>query len=646
MCGFSGIVSKSLNNLEREEAISKMAPYIAARGPDEKRYVHYQDGSFEFARLSIRSVSNGSQPILHKSRGTLSMTNGEVYNDKYIRSKYSRSEWQTESDCECIHSIYDSAIQFEDAIPDVSGMFASAIYDTKSGTVTLARDRTGQKPLFFALCENHTLIFSSSLRSIIASGLTGLRIRKDQLAFSLFNEYSEPGKTLVEGIYSVKPGEVVEWNIGSFHIKRKAYWSWNIARCEYESRPTYEPLKQKLKEILLSAISEELVADVPIGLFLSGGIDSSLLLALGSQLTHKKISTFSVSFKNNLLDESSFAKRLAQKFNTDHHEIPFDSYDTEDLILEAMSSLDIPLGDSSYIPTFLLSKVASGYVKCALGGDGGDELFGGYPTYKAHRILSLYESFVPQFTRGMILGRLSRRLPVETTNINTKMKIDRFMAGRTMPFAHRHITWMSTTYDIKRILEIIGDEFSVESDLFGSVESRLQASGIQDAVNAAQYIDLIGYLPGSIHSKVDCASMNNGLEVRSPYVNRVLLDAAESIIPDYRVGINKSKIILRDIAKECIPSSIANAPKKGFNFPAGQFLATTLKDSFYDRIRNFDGIINRSIIESSYEEHCKGTHDHRKLLWTIYSMASWYQNAKEAAMLEPSRKLPFESISN
>ena len=226
------------------------------------------------------------------------------------------------------------------------------------------------------------------------------------------------------------------------------------------------------------------------------------------------------------------------------------------------------------------------------------------------------------------------------------MKIDRFMAGRTMPFAQRHTTWMSTTYDVKRILDIIGNEFSVESDLFGSVESSLQEAGIRDSVNAAQFIDLISYLPGSIHSKVDCASMNNGLEVRSPYVNRILLDAAESIIPDYRVGIRRSKIILRDIAKECIPSNIANAPKKGFNFPAGTYLATSLKDSFRERIKIFENTFDCSVIESTYEEHCTGLRDHRKLLWTTFSLASWYKNIKEAANRKTGCIETFKSIDD
>ena len=205
---------------------------------------------------------------------------------------------------------------------------------------------------------------------------------------------------------------------------------------------------------------------------------------------------------------------------------------------------------------------------------------------------------------------------------------------------------MSTTYDVKRILDIIGNEFSVESDLFGGVESSLQESGIRDSVNAAQFIDLIGYLPGSIHSKVDCASMNNGLEVRSPYVNRILLDAAESIIPDYRVGMRRSKIILRDIAKECIPSNIANAPKKGFNFPAGKYLATSLKDSFHERIKIFESTFDCSVIESTYEEHCKGLRDHRKLLWTTFSLASWYKNIKEAASMKAGYMETFQSIDD
>ena len=630
MCGFVGIISSQLNRDEREAIVRRMLPFVERRGPDEQRLVHYHKGTFGFARLSIRALKDGSQPIIHPRRGTLSMTNGEIYNYEYLRNRYKSQEWSTHSDCEAIHAVADGG-NFENEMNVVSGMYASAIYDSKSCNVRLVRDRTGQKPLFYALIDNHTFIYASSIHALAASGIISLDLSQHELSFILFNEYAAPGTTGVESIKAVRPGEIVQWSINEYEILSKKYWHWNLARNEYESKPTYKPLKKKIFENLSEAINQELVSDVPVGIFLSGGIDSSLILAIASKLYEGKLQTFSVGFDESELDESDQAANLANYFGTDHTTINFEDFDIADLVDRAFANLDIPLGDSSYIPSFLLCEVASNKVKCALGGDGGDELFGGYPTYRAHRLLQLYENSFPQSLRGFLLERISKKIPNQTSNINAKMKIDRFLAGRSMPLVRRHMTWMSTTYDTNNLIKIMKSKTSREDDLFGDAEELLIKSGVKDTINAAQYIDFISYLPGSIHAKMDCASMMNGLELRSPFVNSIMLDASASVIPEYRVGLKNSKKILRDIAKEILPSNIYQRPKRGFNFPVAKLLQTSLKEVALESIASLDQFIDVKCAQTLYDDFCTSNKDNRKALWTLFSISQWYQNIKRGS---------------
>ena len=629
MCGFIGIISNKLTIEQRESLVRRMLPFIEKRGPDEQRLVHYHNGTFGFARLSIRALEDGSQPIVHRQRGTLSVTNGEIYNYSYLRSRYKKSEWATHSDCEAIHAIADSG-NLENEMNIVSGMFASAIYDSKSGAVRLLRDRTGQKPLFYALIDSHTLLYSSSIHAIAASGLISVGLSHHEFSFILFNEYPSPGSTGIDSIRAVRPGEIVKWVIGEYEITKKTFWNWNLARSEYESKPTYKPLKTKIYQSLVEAVNQELVSDVPVGLFLSGGIDSSLILSIAKEHYPNKLQTFSVGFAQNDLDESNQAAKLANYFGTDHSNIYFDDFNIENLVSRALSHLDVPLGDSSYIPSFLLCEVASQKVKCALGGDGGDELFGGYPTYQAHRLLQLYENSLPQLFRGFLLQRISRKLPSKTNNINTKMKVDRFLAGRSMPLVKRHMTWMSTTYDTAQLLGLIDSDFHREDDLFGDTENLLINSGIKDVINAAQYIDLMTYLPGSIHAKMDCASMMNGLELRSPFVNSVMLEASASVTSTYRVGLGKSKKILRDIAKEKLPPEICKRPKRGFNFPVSHLLRTSLKDMAISSIHSLESVIDLKYAEQLFDDFFEGQGDHRKIIWTLFSVSQWYHSILQA----------------
>ncbi len=627
MCGLAGIVSNEISEENRHIIVSRMMKYIENRGPDEKGIYSYKESTFGFTRLSIREINNGTQPFLHRNKSTFSMTNGEIYNFDYLRNRYSDEEWVTKSDCETIHSAYDNG-DFENEIKLFSGMFASSIYDANEKSVTLLRDRVGQKPLFYSSINKNTLVFSSSLKAIISSGLVDDSLDVDNLKFILFNEYAPIGYSGIKKIFSVKPSEIVNWKIGSRDFEKVSYWKWMLGSNELETKPTYIPMRNKIYDDIYESVKEELISDVPISIFLSGGVDSSIIASLAVENSKTDIETFTVGFNDKSIDETNPANKIARRLGTNHKVINFDSEDIKGLTERAFKNLDVPLGDSSYIPTYFLCERVSKYYKCALSGDGGDELFGGYPTYKAHKLLDLYETFIPQRMRGYFINNLIKFLPNSYKNISLQMKLSRFLAGKTMPLVKRHLTWMSTCYEKDIINNLIKNKHTSKVESYGAIEDLITSGGIRDSINAAQFIDLNSYLPGSILSKLDNASMSNGIEVRSPFVNKRLLNASSLIPSSYKVNLLQSKKILRDIAKEIYDRPISQLPKKGFNFSVNEVIFKELNNNIRSSLFWLENYIDIDYANEVINEHLSGRKNNRKLLWTIYSIANWYSQIK------------------
>ena len=611
----------------------KMVHFIQKRGPDSFEIAHLDQCSVGFTRLGIQALANGAQPIFHHRAKTLSVTNGEIYNSTLFRRLYSDHEWCTDSDCEAIHTLYDSG-SFAERLPSVSGMFASALYSKYEKRLTLLRDRSGQKPLYYHMSrDGSTVIFSSSIRSLIASGVIEFLVDKSELPFLFLSEYPRPGNTCLEMVKSVKPGSIVTWQPGDRKATEERYWDLDLSRTESEKCPTYAPMKNFVNSSLISSIKEEMAADVPVGILLSGGIDSSLLACIASEESEKECEAFSMSFDSKLLDESDSSSELCKTLGIKHTIFNFDHLNVIEAISEALSELDCPLGDSSYIPTYWLSKFVSSSHRCVLGGDGGDELFGGYPTYQAHKLLYDYESYIPQFLRGLMLENINRLLPYGEGNIYLKMKLSRFLSGRSMPVAERHMTWMSTTADVTpliQLLQLSGTE--VPSELFyGAVNQIVSASNCKHPQNIAQLIDFTHYLPGSIHSKSDQASMANGLEIRSPFVNKSMIDAATRIIPRYRIGYFQSKRILRELLQEKVPGKLHRKPKKGFNFDV-KYYFPLLFEQIYESARKVSQYVDFNRFTEILEEHQTKVADHRKLIWNIYSFSAWHANIHLATL--------------
>ena len=355
-----------------------------------------------------------------------------------------------------------------------------------------------------------------------------------------------------------------------------------------------------------------------------GGIDSSLIACIASEISEKECEAFSMGFNSKSLDETDSSSELCKTLGIKQTIFNFDDLRVEDAVIEALSELDCPLGDSSYIPTYWLSKFVSKSHRCVLGGDGGDELFGGYPTYKAHKLLYDYESYIPQALRGLILENIEKLLPYGEGNIYPKMKLSRFLSGRSMPVAERHMTWMSTTGNVVPLIQLLGlSDTEVPSELFfGSVNQMVFDSNCKHPQNIAQLIDFSYYLPGSIHSKTDQASMANSLEIRSPFVNQSVVHAATRIIPESRISYLSSKRILRKLLKQKVTTSIHKKSKKGFNFDVNHYLPS-LRDQIHESVADLSQYIDFNVFRKILDEHLSGSADHRKLIWNMYSFSAW-----------------------
>ena len=638
MCGIVGVVSASLSKEERKEILLRMGTHIQKRGPDGFEIAHFDHSSLGFGRLAIQALENGRQPIFHGRTKTISVANGEIYNNKLFRKLYSDAEWRTESDCETIHTIYDMG-SFAEDLSSISGMFASAIYSGTEKILTLSRDKSGQKPLFYFISSSgDTLLFSSSIRSIVASGIAEFEIKRSELPFLFFSEYPRPGSTCIRGLKSVKPGSTVTWQIGNQTVEERRYWTLDLSRTESERCPTYGPIKDFVDHSLVLSVREELTADVPVGILLSGGIDSSLIACIASEITGRECEAFSMSFESKTLDETDSSAFLCKTLGIRHNIFCFDDLNIVDAVIEALSELDSPLGDSSYIPTYWLSKFVSASHRCVLGGDGGDELYGGYPTYKAHKILYDYESFMPQLLRGFVLKHIANILPYGEENIYLKMKLSRFLSGRLMPVAERHMTWMSTTANVTPLIRLLGlSGTEVPRELFyGPVNEISFQSNCKHPQNIAQLIDFMHYLPGSIHSKSDQASMAHGVEIRSPFVNQLMIDAATRIVPDYRISYLQSKRVLRSLLRDKVPGSLHKQSKRGFNFDVNRYLPV-LTEHIRESVSKVSEYIDCTIFNSMLEQHKSGIADHRKLLWNIYSFSAWASNIKDSGFATQER---------
>ena len=619
MCGIAGFLNRDGEAADRE-LLARMTATLAHRGPDGEGEFREGPVGLGHRRLSIIDVGGGTQPMGNED-GTVQVTfNGEIYNDPELRaSLLSKGHaFRTGCDTESLVHLYEE--HGPGFARHLNGMFALAIWDAPRRRLVLARDRMGQKPLFYCETASGGLVFGSEPKALLAHPDVPKRLDPRGLARYLFYEYVPAPSSIWGGMKKLPPGHVLVREGGNSTVTR--YWESPSPSAE---APPFEEAASRFWDDFRGAVARHRRSDVPLGVFLSGGVDSSSVAAALAELEPaRNIRTFSIGFEDRSFDESDHARAVARHLGTDHRERTFSAEMVFELLPEVAGWLDEPFGDASILPTHLLSRFARGEVTVALGGDGADELLAGYPTFQAERASSMFRK-LPRAARSLARAAVGR-LPVDPGNISLDFKLKQFLRGASEPSSLAHQRWLGSFsgQEIGQVLED-GGTFDVESEHLRRA-SLLDPGGDPLTRSLRLYQDT--YLPDDILAKVDRASMACGLEVRAPFLDAGLVDTIQRLPSSYKYGRGITKRLLKGAAKGRLPPAILDRPKKGFGIPVARWLKGPLSPLMHSllgpgRLRR-QGLFRPDEVARRIGEHEAGARDHRKPLWTLLMFQLWH----------------------
>ena len=626
MCGITGFITNE-NDSDvpgREELIRRMCFSIRHRGPDEQGIMVRGKAALGMRRLSIIDVRSGQQPIYSEDGNLAIVLNGEIYNYLEIKkSLESRGHrFKTNSDTEVIVQAYH---EFgKDCLKLLRGMFAFAIWDSREEELFLARDRVGKKPLYYGFSDVGDFVFGSELRTLFVHG--GVEAHVDTAALDAYVTfgYVPEGFCIFNNVSKLEPGSFLVLKDG--RIRKEKYWDFESADPRMGSEDEF---KAALYERIEDAVKVRLVSEVPLGAFLSGGVDSATVVALMARLSEKPVKTFSIGFNEDAFDELKYACVVAREFGTDHHEFVV-TPDVAEVVDDMVDHCDEPFADPSALPTFMLAKLARQYVTVVLSGDGGDELFGGYSRYLTHKRRNVF-SLIPRLIRSRVLGPFSNSLPHGSVGKN-------YIHNISLESIERYIDSISQFTIPQRLKLYSGDLKSKLSCSFGEAERHFKelAEGAGAAGRTGQllYLDSKTYLPGDVMTKVDRMTMANSLEARAPLLDHLLIEFAMGIPLGLKIKGQEPKYILKKAMEEIVPREILHRRKQGFGVPINSWFKKQLRDRIHgdltDQRTLARGLFEKSYIQTLLDEHSNGRRDHSYRLWLLWVLELWYRKFVDA----------------
>lgn len=623
MCGINGYIqfTEILDKQSIISSINKMNEAIIYRGPDEDGIFADSKVGLGMRRLSVIDLSSGRQPIYNEDKTMVIVFNGEIYNFQSIREQLLRKghRFYTHSDTEVILHAYEEygpgCLQYFD------GMFAFAIYDMNKQYIFIARDRVGEKPLYYSANPSH-MIFGSELKSLLSTGQIKKEINKIALHQYLQLTYIPAPLTIFENVYKLESAHYMTIQLNG-EIAIQKYWD-----VEYNQESliqNYDECKKKLRSALFSSVERRMISDVPLGAFLSGGIDSTVVVGIMSKLMNRPIDTFTIGFREKEYDESTRAQIVATKYKTNHH-INFLDSDTALQNLNAiLNNLDEPFADSSAIPTYMVSQYASQFVKVALTGDAGDELFGGYEKYLIRYYADKYNK-IPHFLRKHFFETLLYALP-DKSSLTRKFRKVVENADKES-FVQRKELMCLGFKDIE-LSRLLTESFCTEQDTLRFLKDYYyKYENLTDEISRTLYTDLHVVLEGDMLAKVDRMSMLNSIETRVPMLDKEVLGIASQIPSRYKIRRGHLKVILKDTFSDLIPNELLNAPKSGFGVPIDIWLKNKLKDQLLfllnkDTIEE-QGIFNYQYIQQILHEYFSNKRNRKSELWALFVFQWWY----------------------
>ncbi len=628
MCGIVGILHKNSREVSPSD-IRLMASTLEHRGPDE--YGEHCRGAIGLGhrRLSVIDLHTGSQPYHNEEKSVWAVFNGEIYNFQDIRKQLASQGhvFHTAGDGEVIvHQYEENADTFLDGL---NGMFAIALWDEKAQRLVLARDRCGEKPVYYYDSPT-ALVFASELKAILALPWIDRKVDEQGLHHFLSLNYVPGEFTLARGIRKLLPGHMLIHEGG--HTSLRSYWDLKIV----PNRKLTEPeALEELDGLLRSAVKSRLVSHVPLGFFLSGGLDSSLVVGLASSMASAPIHTFSIGFNQPSYSELEYAREVSRRFNTIHHEAVLET-NPRDVLHRVIWLSDEPSGDSSSIPMYLISRAAREHITVALSGDGADELFAGYLTYQADRMASLLRR-IPTIIRNGLLKPLVDLLPVSPKKVSFEYRLKRFLGGLDMDPLRSHY-WWNGAFSEEEKAGLYSDDLtnrlrSVDTrDIFAEYFNRYPDL---DQVTRFLYTDFKTYLPDDILVKVDRMSMGNSLEVRCPFLDHRLIEFVSDLPIDFKLKHLTGKVILKRYAESILPRRILHRPKSGFSVPLNSWLRHELRelveDSLCERRIRATGFFSWPIVRRLLSEHMEGRQNHADRIWAILVFILWHEMFIEKA---------------
>ncbi|MFH1997038.1 MAG: asparagine synthase (glutamine-hydrolyzing) [Candidatus Omnitrophota bacterium] len=626
MCGICGYVNFDASRRASEDIVRSMTKTLIHRGPDDAGLFARGPAALGHRRLSIIDLDSGHQPIANESGSLTIVQNGEIYNYKDLEHelKSKGHHFRTRSDTEVILHAYEE--YGDDCLEKLDGMFSFAIWDQASRRLFCARDRFGKKPFYYGVFDNQ-FIFGSEPKAILEHPSARRCVDLQAAARYFAYDYVPSPDTIYKNIKRLEAGHfcIVErstvrirqyWDV-RFDIRDS--WTSDVAGCT-----------ERLRRLFREATRKRLVSDVPLGVFLSGGIDSSSVVAMMSgYLESRRIRTFSIGFNETRYDESPSARSVADLYSTDHRQKILDPGQMLEVLPDILDVLDEPFADSSIIPTYLVSRFTREFVKVALGGDGGDEFFMGYPSFAAHALAGPIDRF-PWFARRA-LARSTEFFSGGSDSMSAWFRLRRFLRGLQYSGALRHQCWIGnfSPAELEELFAPVAGSISLRpEDVYErSIFHAEKARGL-DTLDRISYLYIKTYMADDILTKVDRASMANGLEVRSPFLDAEFSGFAATIPHDLKLKGRSGKFILRKAFEGSLPDQVIRKEKHGFAVPVGEWFRNELKETLLGTFKkekiDAEGLLNYGYIDAIIREHLSGKRDHGRQIWSLFIFEMWY----------------------
>lgn len=628
MCGINGvIVSSNIDSSSMKKMLATMNNMIIHRGPDEDGIYAYNDDSVSVGmamrRLSIIDLTTGKQPMYSKDKSISIVFNGEIYNYKKLKAQLEKAgiSFKTTSDTEVILKLYEK--EGSKSFQKLDGMYAFSIHDKSKNKVFIARDFFGEKPLYYTKTDD-TFVYASELKSLVNQINKKLSISITGLNLYFRLTYIPAPYTIYKDIFKLKANHFIEYNLENHNISIHEI---NEPKVENNKTVSFDVAKNKVRDLVNESVESRSIADVPLGTFLSGGVDSSIVSLCLANLNDKKIDTFSIGFEKSTYDETDKSRVVAKLINSNHHEFIINEKDLEHNIDDILLNFDEPFADSSALPTYLVSNKTRDFVKVALTGDGGDEVFAGYNKHYMGKLNDRYTSVIPKFVHNVLLNTTTRLLKTKDDKRGKRFKMNRLL--KAIDYSgefYWNIISLAFTDSEKESLFL---PHMLEASIFDSYKNDI---GIKAPKNITEFreIDKHLSLEGDMLVKVDRTSMLNSLECRAPFLNKSLWEYTNSLPEEYLMKGWSKKYILKEAFKSDFSNGFLEKSKQGFGVPVGDWLRSGLSKELESYIEpkylESQNIFNADIIIKLVKNHLSGKEDNTMRVWTYYCFQKWYLN--------------------